>query len=48
MQMYYVSVSELFLMTRSCVSLLIVDGFPEVLIGSFDMKELVGSGERRC
>ncbi len=48
MQMYYVSVSELLLMMRSCVSLLIVDGFPEVLIGSFDMKELVGSGERRC
>jgi hypothetical protein len=48
MQMYYVSVSELLLMMRSSVSLLIVDGFPEVLIGSFDMKELVGSGERRC
>jgi hypothetical protein len=35
-------------MMQSCVSLLIVDGFPEVLIGSFDMKELVGSDEQRC
>jgi hypothetical protein len=39
MQMYYVSVSELLLMMQSCVFLLIVDGFPEVLIGSFDMKD---------
>jgi hypothetical protein len=46
--MYYVSASELLLMMQSCVSLLIVDGFPEVLISLCDMKELVGSGERRC